>query len=116
MGRRKVSSRVVRVTMPTDAIESFERLAKRLHMDLGMTIRFCASMQLAQYETTVLKPDLAETHDQLEQRTTDVAERLLPGVFQAEPEPEPEPRFGFKPRGEDELGVWVPTRGYMSGL
>jgi hypothetical protein len=106
--------------MPTDAIESFERLAKRLHMDLGMTVRFCASMQLAQFETTVLKPDLTETHEHREQRTTEVAERLLPGVFQAEPEPEPEPevepRFGFKPRGELELELWVPTAGYMAGL
>ncbi len=122
VGRRKVNSRVVRVTMPIEAIEGFERLAKRLHMDLGMTVRFCASMQLARFETTVLKPDLTETNDEREDRTTAVAERLLPGVFPAqlqpepEPEPEPEPRFGFKPRGEDELAVWVPTRGYMSGL
>jgi hypothetical protein len=119
MGRRKVDSRVVRVTMPTDAIEGFERLAKKLHMDLGMTIRFCASLQLAQYETTVLKPDVNETEQQRHERMSAAAEGYLPEVFKPEPapEPEPEPKFGFKPRGElAELDVWVPTAGYMAGL
>jgi hypothetical protein len=115
VGRRKVSSRVVRVTMPTDAIEGFEQLAKKLHMDVGMTIRFCASLQLAQFETTVMKPNVTESDEHRQQRATTAAEGYLPEVLK--PEPEPEPRFGFKPRGElDEPEPWVPTQGYMAGL
>ncbi len=119
MGRRKVDTRVVRVTMPNDAIADFEKLAQKLHMDLGMTIRFCASLQLAQFGTTVMKPDIAETDQQRQERATAAMQGYLPEVFKAapEPEPEPEPKFGFKPRGElAEPDVWVPTAGYMAGL
>jgi hypothetical protein len=100
-----------------DAIEGFEKLAKRLHMDLGMTVRFCASLQLAQFETTVMKPDVGETEGQRHERATAAATGYLPEVFEPEPVPEPEPKFGFKPRGElGEPDVWVPTAGYMAGL
>ncbi len=122
-----------RVTLPDKVYKRMEVIAAHMATDVPTLVRIMSSLQLIQWENLAnpMRMMSADVQQSVASNWVKEAATLFPdapGLEQdmidsgddrvSAPASVPDaPRFGFKPKGElDELVVWVPTQGYMSGL